>query len=320
MKSKVWFGIVLVSLAVASAQPYPVTVTSCGEPVTFTAAPERAVVFEANLLEVMLELGLKNSIAGVWTGGTDDASTKVQPPYREQARELRVISNEAWPPPGLEVVLGAEPDFVLSGWGYGFSEETGLTPAKLEQLGVAAYALSESCAKVGAPEPTTLRTLYRDIRNIGTIFGAAQRADDLIARLEARVAAVSIPATRTEPLRVFYYDSGEDSPFTAGKYGMPTGLIAQAGGENIFADVEKDWATVSWEEVVARDPEVILVMDSDWASFEDNLAFLRSIPELAGVSALQKEQFIRVTFKQMTPGLENVDALEAIAKGLQVAR
>ena len=64
-----------------------------------------------------------------------------------------------------------------------------------------------------------------------------------------------------DPPRVFVYDSGESAPFTAARYAMPTALIEAAGGLNIMDDFEKNWATVTWEEVVERNPEVVVIVN-----------------------------------------------------------
>lgn len=306
-------------LGFVTAQSYPVTVQVCGEPVVFEQAPERALIFEANMLEIMLELSLDEQITAVWTGGIP--SEKVQAAYAERAARYSNISEESWPPPGLEVVLGSDPDFVWSGWGYGFSEESGLTPTKLAEAGIASYVMSESCAKVGGTQTPDFNLLYNDIRAAGAIFGVPDKAEALVKSLEAEVTAIETAVGDVgERLRVFNYDSGEDSPFTSAALGMPNAIIESAGGTNIFADVQKDWLTVSWEEVVARDPEVILVSDTSWVSFEDNVAFLKSLPELADVSAVKNERFVPMTFKQATPGLENVVALRNIAKALYPER
>lgn len=295
---------------------FPVTVERCGEEVTIDAPPERAIVFEANMIEIMLELGLDDRIAGVWTG--DTPADKVQPAYSERTEPLTVISTESWPPPSLEVVLGADPDFVWSGWGYGFSEESGLTPAKLAEVGIGSYVVSESCPPSGDTQPAMgFDQLYHDILAAGQIFGVRERAEALVAELQAEVQSITdAVGTVDEPLRVFNYDSGQESPFTSGALAMPHTLITLAGGEHIFADVADDWFTTSWEEVIGRDPEVILVSDSAWAAYDDNVAFLQSQPELADVSAIQNARFIPLTYKQATPGLENVVALRTIAEGL----
>ena len=64
-----------------------------------------------------------------------------------------------------------------------------------------------------------------------------------------------------DPLRVFVYDSGEDTPFTAGFYAMPTALIEASGGINIMNDFKKSWGTVKCEEVIDINPEVIEIVN-----------------------------------------------------------
>ena len=64
------------------------------------------------------------------------------------------------------------------------------------------------------------------------------------------------------PKKVFVYDSGEDAPFTACQ-GMPGDILKSAGAISIFNDIEAGWATPSWEEVVERDPDAILLLDYD---------------------------------------------------------
>lgn len=313
MKRIISLSLLLVSFA--AAQSHPVTAEVCGESVVFDEIPQRAIIFEANMIEIMLELGLDEHIAGVWTG--EIPSEKVQPQYSTRTAQFEIISEESWPPPGLEVVLGADPDFVWTGWGYGYSQDSGLTPENLAKAGIASYTVSESCARAGGKQVLGFDALYNDILAAGAIFGVSDKAIAMVDVLKAEVTAIQKSIGEvSEPLRIFNYDSGQDSPFTSGALSMPNTLIETAGGVNIFADVAKDWITVSWEEVIARDPQVILVSDSAWGPFEDNVTFLKSLPELANVDAIKHERFVPLTYKQATPGLENLAALRNIAKAL----
>ena len=76
------------------------------------------------------------------------------------------------------------------------------------------------------------------------------------------------------PKKVFVYDSGEDAPFTACQ-GMPGDILKSAGAISIFNDIEAGWATPSWEEVVERDPDAILLLDYD-GDVEEKAEFLRT--------------------------------------------
>ena len=55
--------------------------------------------------------------------------------------------------------------------------------------------------------------------------------------------------------------------------GMPGDIIKLAGGISIFDDIEAGWATPSWEEVVERDPDVILILEYTGGDVADKKEF-----------------------------------------------
>ncbi len=302
--------------APATAGSFPVSIDSCGQSFTYRQPPERAVVFDGNMIEVMLELGLEGRIASYW-----DAGNALRPEFQARAAGLRSLSTESWPPPSLETVLGAAPDFVFAAWGY-FSEERGLTPAALLQAGVNSYTLRESCAAAGSPTPGTIENTFADITAIGQIFGVQPQAEALIAGMRADLDAVAEQlGTPERPLRVFVYDDiGGDSPYTAGRYGLATSLLEAAGAQNLFADLNADWSKVSWEEVIGRDPEVIVVLDTNWEPAAQRIARLKGLPTLADLPAIKAERFVVVHYRQIYPGLQNAEAVRMLAEKLYPER
>lgn len=298
----------------SNADYEPVTVKSCGESTTYETPPERAVANDVNTTEMMLALGLEDRMAGIaGVEGRED----ILPKYREAYDGLDVISEEYLP--NREVVLGAEADFVLAGWSYGFSEETGVTPKSLKELGIDSYAIRESCIRLGPRSPISISDTYKDLLNIGRIFGVENRAQTLVEDYERRMEEVEsrIPSgASAEPPRVFVYDSGEQAPFTAGGEATPNAIIRQAGGENIFEDVENSWTSVGWEEVVERDPEFIVIVDYGSPSAQSKIEYLKNNPALEDVEAIREERFVVLPYAAATPGVRNVDAVEKLAEAL----
>src|SRR5690606_4948661 len=91
-----------------------------------------------------------------------------------------------------EVVVEAKADWVLAGWNSGFSEERGITPKLLEEVGIKSYQFTESCFDYG-DNPTKVRplpALYQDLEEIGAIFHVKDRADRLVADLKKRAKAL----------------------------------------------------------------------------------------------------------------------------------
>jgi ABC-type Fe3+-hydroxamate transport system substrate-binding protein len=68
----------------------------------------------------------------------------------------------------------------------------------------------------------------------------------------------SIPVPQR--LRVFIFDCCAP-PYTAGKRAVITDVLAQAGADNVFADIDDDWFNASWEAAIQRKPDLVLIDD-----------------------------------------------------------
>ncbi len=305
MKISLFAFLLLSSPALA----FPVTVKSCNRDVTFDAAPARAIANDVNLIEMMLALGLHDRMVG-YTGVSGWKT--LDPELREGIAELPELSAQY---PTREVLLGAEPDFFFAGWNYGMKVGGEVTPETLEPLGIKTYELTESCIFVGPKAKSSMQDMYADLLNLGSIFGVEDRAKALVAGYEARLAEITAKVDRTTPLRVFVYDSGEETPFTAGAYAIPTALIESAGGRNIMDDLDKSWATVAWEPVVERNPQVIVIVNYGDVTAEQKIAFLEANPAFANIDAVKNDRYVVLEYVEATPGPRNIRAVEKLVAG-----
>lgn len=296
-------------MSATAAQAFPVTVQSCDREVTFDAAPTRAISNDVNLTEMMLVLGLRDSMIG-YTGISGWKTLDEE--MREGVTELPELSERY---PTREVLVGAEPDFFFAGWNYGMRVGGEVTPETLAPFGIAVYELTESCIHLGAKARVTMQDMYDDLLNLGRIFGVEDRATALVAGYEARLAEVTAGVDRSDPLRVFVYDSGEEAPYTAGRYAMPTALIELAGGVNIMDDLDRSWTGIAWEPVVERDPEVIVIVNYGDVTAEQKIAFMRDNPAFAGIAAVVNDRFVVLDYVEATPGPRNIEAVEKLVAG-----
>ncbi|AKM31182.1 iron ABC transporter substrate-binding protein [Pandoraea faecigallinarum] len=309
------FGLVATSSNVAAgpkaAAHYPVTVRSCNRTVTFERAPERAVSNDVNLTEMMIALGLRPRMIG-FTGISGWKTAN--PALRRQLAGLPELAQRY---PSIEVLVQAGADFYFAGWNYGVHVGGPVTPAMLAPMGIRTYELSESCAHVMPRGAASFDDVYNDLRNLGRIFDVESAAHALVDRMKTRLEALKrrVDGARA-PVRTFVYDSGEDSPFTAGRLAMPTALIGAAGGRNVMDDVAQSWTRVSWETVVARNPQAIVIVDYGAITAAQKIAFLLDQPALRQVEAIRARRFIVVPYDEATPGIRNVQAVETIARGL----
>ncbi len=299
------FGLSLIATS-ALAQA---TVTSCDREVKFDTVPKAAVSNDVNLTEMMLVLGLADKMVG-YTGISGWKT--LDEGMRAGVEALPELSAKY---PSKEVLVGADADFFFAGWNYGMKVGGEVTPETLAPFGINVYELTESCIHIGDKPKVSMDDMYTDILNLGKIFDVEAKAQELVAGYKAELTAFSASLTTGDPLRVFVYDSGEDTPFTAGRYAMPTALIEAAGGRNIMDDFEKSWATVTWEEVVERNPEVVVIVNYGNVTAEEKRAFMMNNPAFADMDAVKNDRFVVLEYVEATPGPRNIKAVQKLATG-----
>ncbi|MCX2953516.1 ABC transporter substrate-binding protein [Lentzea sp. NEAU-D7] len=295
----------------------PVTITNCGQQVTFDKVPSKVVTNDTGITELMFALGLKDRMAGYVVSGTDTVDVRTSP-WKADFESVKHLSDKV----SKEVVQGANADLVFAGWNYGFSESTGFTPDALKALGIGTYQLTEACRNgVGQQRGImpALDALYTDLRNLGKIFRVEAKAEELVKTYQEQIAnAGRLMAGKPRP-KVFLYDSGQDQPFTSGKNAAPQDIISKAGGDNIFGDLNDSWTTVNWETVVQRDPEVVLIVDyadGEANTPEQKQAFLEGFAPLSNSPAVKGKRFFSLPYAALVESPRTAAWSVACAKSL----
>jgi iron complex transport system substrate-binding protein len=287
----------------------PVTVKSCNRDVVFEDAPKRAISNDVNLTEMMLALKLQDHMVG-YTGVSGWKTLDER--LREGVKELAELSAKY---PTKEVLLGADADFYFAGWNYGMKVGGEVTPETLQPLGIKVYELTESCIHIMSKNKPTMEDMYVDLLNLGKIFRVEDRAQALVDGYRKQLTDIMAEVGKVEkPVRVFVYDSGEEKPFTSGRFGIPTAMIDAAGGVNILDDVEKSWAEVSWEPVIERNPEVVIIVNYGEVTAGQKIAFMKNNPAFSKIDAVRNDRFVVLEYVEATPGPRNIDAIARLAK------
>ncbi len=276
----------------ASATPratsYPLTVTDdAGRAVTLARRPQRIVSLAPSNTELLYALGLADRVVGV------DSYSNYPP---EAARKPQISDYSST---NLEQVLATEPDLILA---------AGITSrdviAAFESRGLAVVVL----------DPPTLDGVFGDISLLGQVTDvngvAATRRGDLerrLATLTARLATVS-----TKPRVFFELDATQF--FTVGPKSFIDDLIGRAGGVNIAADAATAYPKLSVEQIIAKDPEVIVLSDEGYGA---TVATVGTRPGWAGISAVKNGRVVAID-PDLTnrPGPRILDALEQLARAL----
>ncbi|WP_030759749.1 MULTISPECIES: ABC transporter substrate-binding protein [unclassified Streptomyces] len=287
---------------------FPVSVSNCGVETTYQRPPQRSVSLNQHATEVMLALGLEKSMVG--TGYLDD---RILPEHQAAFDSVKVLSEEY---PSFETLLAAEPDFVYGGFASTFDEKEGRGRPAFTQAGINTHLNIEDCPA----GPVTMATIDEEIRTIAKIFGVPERGEQQVDKLHGTLDQVDGALAGVTPTKLFVYDSGDKTAFTAGGKGIGNELIKKAGGVNLFADVDKAFGDVSFEQVAERAPEVVVIYDYGDRPVEEKKKFLLTNPALKDVPAIKNQRFAVLPLSSTVLGVRVPAAVDALARQIHPDR
>jgi iron complex transport system substrate-binding protein len=127
----------------------------------------------------------------------------------------------------------------------------------LRDVEEAVCGLTGSEAAVISLEPNCLEDVWDDIRRVAEALGSPQRAEKLLVRLQGRVQAIAERAEALGDRPSVACIEWIDPLMAAGNW-VPE-LVEMAGGENLFGEAGEHSPWMEWEELVSRDPDIILL-------------------------------------------------------------
>lgn len=281
----------------ASAEGYPVTVQNYDREVTVDKKPEKVLTLGPNCTELFAALGLGDVVIG------RSLVNHSRGPLDEYADVVNNIPELNHSSATREAVLSSGADFIYTiDWEIG---EEGVVIEEVEKQGM----------NVFVNQAKTLEDQYDEIRSIGKIFQIEDKAEAFIKDQQDRIAAVQEKVKGQEPVKVLVYDSGNDGVFTCSGTNFETLLIELAGGKNIFDDLtEKDWVTVSYEEAIERNPDVILIHDYDSPSVEEKIKEIETNPVLSKLDCVKNKRFATIELESVLPGDRMAYTVEKLSK------
>lgn len=280
----------------SSDSAYPMTFENYGRELTITQKPEKVLTLGPNCTELFAALGLEDYVIG---RSLVNHSRGPLDEYADAVNSIPVLNNSS---ATREAILTSGVDFIYT-LDWEISDE-GCNIDEVADYGMTVYVNTA----------TTLEEQYQEILDIGKIFGVEDRAVSFVNEQKLRISAVQEKIKGEKPANVLVYDSGNDGVFTCSGTNFESLLIELAGGKNIFSDLnEKQWVTVSYEEVLKRNPDVILIHDYDSPSASEKIAEIKANPTLSQLDCVKNERFVVITLESVLPGNRMAYAVENMA-------
>lgn len=291
-----------------STGDYPLTVQNCGEDVTIAAAPERTVLLSSAPVPFLHSLGVMDRVvsrAGAYPDDYYDQDT------RAELADVPLLTDELDASGHLqiskEVVITQEPDLVLG-------QVDNISRESLESVGIPQLVEPGLCAQ-GIDDPG-FDDVHDQLRFYGEVYGRGPQAEAAVAELEARTAEATASSQVADgrSAAVLYPTVGGGVTYAYGSRSMADPQLEAAGFDNAFGDVDERVFEVTLEEILGRDPDVLVLLHSDGAPAEVEQA-LEDLPGADKLTAVVNGDVMTQLFNFTEPptplsvvGLERIVA------------
>lgn len=241
---------------------YFLTIVALG--VSLAAPPQRIVSTAPSITEMLFALGAGERVVGVTTYCR----------YPEEARAKPKIGG--YTSPNVEAIVRQRPDLVVV-----LDDRIDLPP-KLKPFGVPTLAIRHQ----------RLADIERSIMTLAASLSIEERGRELVASIRRDLARLtSSVSALPQPSVMFVVGRSPGSLselHVVGAGGYLDELITLAGGRNIFRDAATAYPKISLEEVLARDPDVIVDMSHQEGVSVRDIQAIRALwgrlPSLRAVS------------------------------------
>ena len=222
------------SISASLAEGSAVTVTDMHDrEITLTEPATRIVVMQPSDCEILCAIGCEDTIVG--RGQYVD--------YPASVLEVPVVQSGA--ETNVEEILALNPQVVLM-------NDMAQSEEQVKQL-------EENGVKVVVSSATDIEGVYYAIRMIGKLMGKEENAEAVIADMQATFDEIKANSKNEGKTVYFEVSPLQWGLWTAGKGTFMDELAEICGLTNAFADLN-DWAAISEEQVLARDPDYIVTI------------------------------------------------------------
>ncbi|EIW19102.1 iron complex transport system substrate-binding protein [Pelosinus fermentans] len=269
--------------------------------IEFVTVPQRVVTLNQHATEIMLALGLSDKIVGA-----AHMDGEIQAEYKEQYNKIQVLSDRY---PSKDTLLAVKPDFIY-GYNDAFEDKWIGTVDVLEKQNIKSYI-----TQGGLKEHATVQEVYNDINNIGKIFHVEAKAQDLIKNIKNEIQLVKEKTDIIDKrVKFMVIDAAAGNQVLIAGRSLESDLIRLAGGDNVFGNLEKSWGKTDWQEIIRRNPEVIVINEHAASSAQETIQMLVKNPALSEVEAIKKRRFVIFSFNDMNGGIRSGKTVQWLAK------
>lgn len=283
---KIVFSLIGLTLIFVTSAYAREVIDSTGVKVAVTDNPRRIVTLAPSLGELLSDL--YSDELGRIVGVSD---------YTDYPPALKKVESVGpYPRINLEKVVVLKPDVVFATFDGNSKEQI--------------LHLRDLKVPVVVVKTQSLQEIYESIRIVSFAVGQSRNGENIINQLKVGISHLS--SVTAQPKKKVFLQLGDDPIITVGKAAFLNEILEIAGASNIYSDIKQSYPRPSREDVVSRNPDVIIVlalnanlpifvrMANKWKSFLNMKAI-----ENRSVHILKSDALLRPTLR-LLEGIESL--------------
>ena len=269
---------------------------------TYDHAPEKVLSTQLSMTELLIKLGLKDKIVGVF-----DNDNALKGDIADEVASLNSLGDKK--SVSKETILATEPDLILGKGPLMFTESSIGTVQSYQELGIPVYTELAS-----ASIDQSLDNIVEDVRNIGEIFNVQETANAYADELQERIDALmdKVSSQSGEPLKVLFMAGYADGTFVAFNSKMSSCMLNALNAENVL---DKGGNGLTLENLVSMNPDIIVYVRADrfGSTDADAVEQLTSNAVVQEVPAIANQKVIEMDYDDvMDYGARVIDSAETL--------
>jgi len=274
----------------ASSSSLRITCTDgIGRSLELPSHPQRIISLAPSVTEVLYLLGADDRLIGVCSHCDWPEDVRNKP------RIGTLLS------PNYEAIIAARPDLVIGSTAGNDRTAT----LKLADFGLPLFVTA----------PRSVASIYDTVRAIGRITDCNQRGEELVERMKARIGRIEDRVRGLPPVRAFFI-TWFDPLLAPGRQTFENDVLRLANVLSISGDVDEFYPRYSLEQVIARDPDVILTVEHEGSPLPN----LRKLAGWKDLRAVRTGRVYVLTEAFQHPSPRFIDGLEQLAAKLYTER
>lgn len=273
---------------------FPTEVDSCGEKLSFDAAPKKVLILNGTGLPNLDALGVVDKLslrAGDKNFGTG------QEELQARYNAIQAVASSEIETGGVkvstEVVLENKVDLVI---GY----EEGVDREALKKAGVQLYSPAAFCPNYSVKH-ATWDLIDTEVNNLASIFGVQDKAASVIEKRKADVDALDAKGKAAGATGIaLYITPGQSNFYAYGTSSMVQPIFEANGLKNSYEDNTTRVFDGSMEDILKRNPDWIVLLSLE-ATKEQTLEAFKGFNGADRLKAVTNNQVVVLPFSLTDP-------------------